>query len=514
MPDSYEVLYSKYQRALASVRELERQKEFYEKELESLRDSSQQMEDSCRVLCETILKKDREIGKGKNDVWFKKNTTKLIQAAQESLERYFPSKEEMIRKLLEHAHARTQKIASLMVQIKEQEGKHAEEIRQKDEAIEKLRKIIGEGKEEAHEAEKIIEESTRKPTDLEHLMEVEEEDGDDLSDVVETALDDQAIHEDIITYVAPGPKVKLQENSRENVKKKIHEVANRHVENVEICARGLKDLSKHIIKVMGETGISELTPLIVEARLRNNDIPSDSRIKAYICEMRKNIREEKDTGNGGNAIIETYKCPAPGSGNLMLYKLSPLGRDIFHYLFGKDAVEPEMERIRKAHDNYEHGYGIKKTAILIKNMECVREWQADIIFLTRRKEYVVQISENEKYIPDIIITFLNKKGKEIRYYIEYETGKCNDSDFIAKCNKMAVVSPYINFVVPKNDEKAKLLAQVEKWRKQISNTRGYIWSYPKIVIRVATFKELQDGDSRKSIPWPTETTINKPKDRG
>ena len=78
---------------------------------------------------------------------------------------------------------------------------------------------------------------------------------------------------------------------------------------------------------------------------------------------------------------------------------------------------------------------------------------ADVVYMTRAKEYTVKTGENSSYIPDIVIVYKGKNGQEYREYYEYETAKCQGKDFFAKCNKMASFTRFINIIVPGKPEK-------------------------------------------------------------
>ena len=140
MADNYAVLYSKYQRSMVAVSDLEQQRDRYQKELDRMTKESKQIEKNVRTLCETILKKDRETGDGSREVWFRKSLLELVADAQDSLERYFPGIEGMLRSLLEHNEQRTKMIAELKRQLKDSESKaeerYSEMEKRKDAVIE------------------------------------------------------------------------------------------------------------------------------------------------------------------------------------------------------------------------------------------------------------------------------------------------------------------------------------------------------------------------------------------
>ena len=85
MADNYAVLYSKYQRSMVAVSDLEQQRDRYQKELDRMTKESKQIEKNVRTLCETILKKDWETGDGSREVWFRKSHLALVADAQDSL---------------------------------------------------------------------------------------------------------------------------------------------------------------------------------------------------------------------------------------------------------------------------------------------------------------------------------------------------------------------------------------------------------------------------------------------
>ena len=152
--------------------------------------------------------------------------------------------------------------------------------------------------------------------------------------------------------------------------------------------------------------------------------------------------------------------------------------------------------------------------MLIKEMPYIKNLKAEVVYLTRDKEHTVKTGPNTAYIPDIVI-LINKDGKQQKRYIEYETGKCSDTDFYAKCNKIASFSKFINIVVPKNEAKEEVIRRIEKWRNEITKDGAEFPRKDQIKIRISTYLELRDslknGEADSKFPWLWEKTISPPK---
>ena len=515
MGDSYTVLYGKYQRALIAIRNLEQQNELYRNDMENVRSEQKQIEKNIRTLCETILKKDKELKNEKNDVWFRMKLLEMISTAQESLERYFPNMEGLMKDLLKANENRRDYIKTLEKQIADQESawekKYQNMITSKESLIIELRERLEQGDRNIAEVDELIDNAQAELVNLDMPLgdayTVVEEVEDDIGQEVVDSIDSFYENGDIVLNIEKGPNVRLSESSNKKIQEKITDVKEYQEEKLNDYAEKLSKMQLMVLEIMGDTGKSEFASLYEEAKIRKPDIKSESSVRVALyglCKtVHKTVQKEK--------VIESIKCPAPGSANLILYYLTDLGKQLYYYIFSKTASIAEMELIKNHHSSLEHGYGIVKTAQMIQNMEYIKKNNAELIYLTRRKDYSVQISDNSSYIPDIVIVF-KKNGKEQKRYIEYETGKCTGLSFITKCNKIANFSRYLNFIVPNIEIKELLNNEIKKWRDMIVEP-GKFPGKGTIHIRIATFSELQNGNSKYNMPWPPETTISQPKNR-
>ena len=216
-------------------------------------------------------------------------------------------------------------------------------------------------------------------------------------------------------------------------------------------------------------------------------------------------------------VIKMTKVPIPGSPNFHVYELTKLGTDCFTFLFGKEPIESDAEAIRKQHTTLEHGYGIQRTAELIKTHPYTKSLQdSDVVYITRDKGNTIKTSQRRSYIPDIIIKYKNKDKEQKQQFIEYETGKCTVTDFADKCIKIACISKYINIIVPNNAAKSNTLEKINKFKKLAREDPSILQNIPKerkeMDFRLSTFLELKDSlkDNTEKKLWFYETVFTLP----
>ena len=386
-------------------------------------------------------------------------------------------------------------------------------VRIKDGTIAKLTDKLKTGRVDEEELKKIVNVGTAPKADISmplttDVVEFEAEDGDQMDrEIVEAA---EVMYEagEIVVPAKHGPRVRVTDKTKDAVKRKIKKIEEKQGEKVSKYAQRLSDPQKLLIRVIGETGYSELDQILKKAKEEYPELKSESSLRASMHGLMVDIEEI------GGSVVSTVKTSIPGSNHFCIYELSSVGRDIYAYLFAKEAAESEASMIRKAHGTIEHGYGIQRTAMLIKEMPYIKNLKAEVVYLTRDKEHTVKTGPNTAYIPDIVI-LINKDGKQQKRYIEYETGKCSDTDFYAKCNKIASFSKFINIVVPKNEAKEEVIRRIEKWRNEITKDGAEFPRKDQIKIRISTYLELRDslknGEADSKFPWLWEKTISPPK---
>lgn len=519
MTDSYQVLKGKYAMALSSIRELEQERDNVIQQIKKMQDERAQLDKSTKYLCETILKKERE--KNGETPWFKLPLPEMIAEAQTSLENYFPSMEKLYKRLLAFNGERTETIARLNQDIDKMKETHKKELEEqaayKDKIIESLKEKLKTGRLDDEGISKVI--SSVKVPKIENIdmnpasVSFSEEETDGLDEVIRESA---SVFHDNKEYSGPikkAPPVKNTKKTKDATREAIEKASQKQTSEAEKSAKKLKDAQKLTIRLMGETGFSAVPDLIKVCAKSFPDIPAKSRITAAMQTLTK--EDKWSAGEWPGKLVEPIKCPVPGSTNFYVYRLSAEGQDVYRYLFGKEPVEPEMNLILKNHSSLEHGYGIKKAAELLMDAKYVKKLQADVVYMTRAKEYTVKTGEKSSYIPDIVIVYTGKNGSQYRVYYEYETAKCQGTDFYAKCYKIASFSRFVNILVPGKDEKEIILKELEQWKSMcLEGEYPFKWDRP-VEGRVLTYAELKsqsDKEDLQQVEW-TRVIISRPRPR-
>ena len=202
---------------------------------------------------------------------------------------------------------------------------------------------------------------------------------------------------------------------------------------------GLTDLEWYIIEFVGTTGISEKPIILDNLMAKFGEIASNTKIRKAL----KSLSDKQ--------VLIEYKVQT-GFRWFNLDELSVDGELLFKGRFGKDAVESEMSKIRRAHDNIDHGYGIKDTAKLLSEKLGYSSVTID------RQANFIKLDETHSSIPDIIAV---KDGKT--FYFEYECANHHSNDFDDKCHKLSMITDSLYFICPNNEACAKLEKQIKHW---------------------------------------------------
>ena len=257
-----------------------------------------------------------------------------------------------------------------------------------------------------------------------------------------------------------------------------------HTINLKEFEEKLDPASWDIIEIMGKEGTSIYSD--IEAKIiQNNPLISTSKCRTCIGVL--------------TSMGLTKKEPVlnPLKGRFYIYALTDTGARIYQDRYQEIPVISEMERIATEHDNCGHGYGIKFVADLIREEGDYKE-VSDV-----NRKHPISCGNGVEYIPDIICT--EENGHKM--YIEYECVNHTQSNFNAKCNKMACITDVLNFIVPNNADVAKIRQQISRWienqgQKALSHiTVRVIGAYQ---LRDTNMKELKNNKSWKLVFKPGE----------
>jgi hypothetical protein len=466
----YKTLLSKYNVAVARCRDLEEQNrtntQHWKAEVTELKSDL----DSARELCQIILSKDHdEMTIGKGDSFYSTPTAQLITRTIKSYRDYCEGTTNLLKGIHKESERRRAHIESLEDQIKQHIAGNAVEFEiseTSEQEIEKSKKspeYLGTSKTvkaaaEAGKIDIIIEESKDTEVEIDGEMRQVQE----LVNISEQAK----LVPNAVPIRDSAKKVKRIEEARENV-------AMPHMVNLMDYEKKFTEVMWMILEVIGREGLSKYPE--IEKRVKEMDsnlTDSPIRKSTAVLENMKMLSKETLTGLPLTSVV----C---------VYMLTDTGERLYKYKFGKSPVLSEATKVRKEHDNLDHGYGILEMESILRDTGRYKEIR--VFNRSRPKE----LPDGFKYIADIVCVPNNAKFEE---YIEYERGNHTQADFNAKCNKMCKFTRYLNFVVPNRDILLKKLKpQVDAWIQ----SRGQE-SIRTIKVRLTTPPELKDKNVKNA----------------
>ena len=519
MGDKLQIIKAKYQMALVSIREAEQERDDLKKQLEAQKEQSQKIEKSTKYLCETILKKkkvdDKEVA------WFKLELSEMIKEAQSSIEQYFPSIQKMLEKLLENNSGYIKEIHELKKELEQEKSRYKELARQNmkhrariEQLEEQIRKGVPAGSQNIVSTTKSINQKSADTAPDTETMEFIEESHESMKEEVEQSLPMFRSAGEIEAHIPKGPGVKNSEATKKATKETLENETEKRKSYVAKVAEGLNEQQGFAIQIIGETGFSRTPFMITYCKKFYPDIPSKSRIitglKDISLELPKDAEGKLDP-TADYMIEKRFASNVGGCPKLHVYRLSFLGEDIYRYLFNKDPKVSEMTELLRHHSSIEHGYGIANTAAVFKDIKFVKDSKGKVFYLTKNKKFIIPVKDDSSFIPDIVITYQGNDSKEHTEYIEYETGECNDTNFIKKCNKIGIVCRMINVIVPSKGVMEDTYDKALKWKKYIIEN-GYPFNFEKVAVRILSFDNLKKQSDIKSfheLTWDQIVEVRK-----
>lgn len=423
-------------------------------------------EDLIRDLCTTILAKDRnEMVLGKPYTWKKLSLNDLITKAKNSYKEYTLERSRILGETLDLAETRRQEAESLADQLAQLmqnatlTGADSDIVQEAQKSVDKI-KAPNALKEAAQSGgvEMLIEddkdalyEANGEMKTMEELMNIAEE---------------VAISANAVPVVPSSKKNNRLEQARENAMLA-------HVVDLQKYIDEFNDEMWAIVEIIGSLGIPKYND--IEAKIKEKYDMKDSKIRTAIKAL-SNMR-----------VVSQTKINLPLSPNVFLFNLTDIGQRIYKSKFNQKPVQNELDRVIAEHDNAEHGYGILDIEKVLKE----KGYYQEISSFNRSNP--IQLGNGKSFVPDLVC----KRGK-FTEYIEYERGHHTQNDFNAKCNKMAQVTRYLNFVVPNQDTVKTIMRQVDSWAEK----RGQK-SLEGIKLRISTSFAIRKSDE-KGIMWIVE----------
>ena len=267
------------------------------------------------------------------------------------------------------------------------------------------------------------------------------------------------------------PPIELTAKTKKNQKRasEAAKTSNIAMIDIEKLKEGLTDRRWAIIKAIGTTG--HCTPKDIYYDIYKEDYGEASAAQASKFKI--------DVHNLYLAnIVLQEQIANPLNPRMCIYSLSATGTILYKQKYNTDPVENVRAAIIRDHDNLNHGFGVLTLAEVIASASEIVSVSSD------RKANTIKLHTGDTYIPDIV-------AKTNRYtaYFEYERGTHNQTNMQIKLNRMALVTSYINIVVPETGACKEVNKKVEKWIQ----ARGGPGCLPKHTVRITTLKKMRDA---------------------
>lgn len=472
----YNQLLSEYQRLKANLESLTECLNQRTEQWQKKQGYYDNLEKHSRMLCEEILAKDSsEMRLGSEYSWSKVDAIELIDKAIQSYGKYNKDRTDLMNKISNISEERLNMIKAL-----------------EDEIIYYKQKNLGSLSEteieEMAEKENSNNSTSNTHTQREDINYVVEEDSDfDTTD--ETAVKD-SVH--LNESYSDDKKYKTKSGrTHKKSEKRVEYEKTTTKDEVVTATKGLnelmgqiKDVGFGIINVIGQTGVSEKKGIhkLVEEELKKEI--SDGHITTAIKSL-----------VGLDVLVENM-VNLPVRPKFCLYTLTSTGVRIYKAKHGELPVLSEYDMIIKAHDNAEHGYGIKELLEILKNKKIYTGLTMD------RKKCSIKISGVGEYIPDIV-----GKYNDMPVYFEYERGTHSQKDFDVKLDKILYVTKIVNIVAPNVDTAIKHInPKIENYIKR----KGKV-SLKNVVFRVGVMRTINNTELKliNNDDWQYIFDVNK-----
>lgn len=480
--DSYEILFMKYQRAVARLKEERELAKQREEQWNEYRIRFEVICDLTSSFCKRVLCRDRtSLDDDGKYSWSGLPIEELIRKAEKEYDLYNDRRKKLLQEIMDVAEDRRIEIEGLKDELAYYRA-HTEnasdylvykESRDEEDNLKSVISKAGKNIKSAVESGVIDASAYRESLVRGDVIIVEEDDDFDLDDDVLPAVVVQSGKEHIDKkQKKKGKKGKsieaglVEETIKDSIQSKITHTSMSVVDSkrfrkmaeesrkkavtsaskelsVKVNER-LNDNDRFVLRIIGSSGMSfikDISEECVRAAKEEQRLISDKAVRASAATLvLLNF-----------AASEEINTPY---GNMKLFWLTKEGEYAYKYLYKNDAAVSERSRIIKEHDNTVHGYSILRLAEHIRKTGYFK----DVQIYNRQSAIYINQETRQCYVPDIICS--TDAGK---IYIEYEIGNHNDANFNDKCDKMLIATGQVNFIVANKAGAEKMIERLVKW---------------------------------------------------
>ena len=218
-------------------------------------------------------------------------------------------------------------------------------------------------------------------------------------------------------------------------------------ENITDYINNLSTNQEFILGVIGKTGLSRNPDL--RDYLTNHEEGSQIYVKTKRFDyqsMSNDVAILRDKG-----ILLDDKLSLGGNGgssSMIIFELSDVGKQCFKMVFKDNPVIAEKRRIVEHHSSLEHGYLIKDSAKVFREM--------GMTVHTDLSKVTFKIDNKTRKVFDFLVE--DKEGKTM--HIEVERGTHTKEDFFYALDKIYQITKEFYFITPNENVKTKKTKQM------------------------------------------------------
>jgi hypothetical protein len=497
----YNVLLNKFNRLVASHKDLEQQNAAKTNELRSLERDTNITLGHVRNLCEEILAKDpNEMVLGRGYSWGSLPINVLVQKAASAFKVYNAGRTDLMKRLYSESEQRRieneglqSQIESLMINGRSVSQPKSDDYEETGEIepdkintaeITPIDDVAPVNSESIRNAPYKIQQAVKSGA-IEAII----EEDNDLTDRDEADINEAVRLSDALTsqmkdiHIPVHPSNKKAKQQHEHEEKK----AEAFMVNLTEYKEKMTDIAWLVLDAIGAFGLSRYAEietktieLFESSGLREEYIQKKKSVSITGGRVRTTIQSMENLG-----VVQREVIATPMISKLIVYSLAPMGTHLYKDKTSKDPVLSERDKVVAEHDNIEHGFSIRAVAEMFETSGHFKSVCCD-----PAKNRMV-LEGDIVYVPDIVT-----QGKFKNYY-EYERGLHIQNNFNIKMNKVCKVTNFVNIITSNKENVAFLSKQVRKW---IESRGGYKALSGKKV-RITTAISLKDKNPDQTENW-------------
>jgi len=403
------------------------------------------IDEMARGLCQKILDKDsREIVLGSSHSWSSMSSEQMIESATKSYKAYCEKRTKDMQKI----------------------GKYASELSEKYEDLLEKHLALKKTLEAYEQAESMVSDGRRKQ--IKDALNGKTKIGDVEVATIEEPDDEDEEKTTTVKTSSKNPTAKEKEK-KETTSSTPYVSEGELEKSIRLLIPAMSDAEKQVLKLIGD-GMS------VSVEIKNA-------IKSSVSVSTSARCLSSLTNDGYIECVPNISFP--GTKGSALVRLTKKGRVAYKLITGDEPNEPEMDRIRRVHATYEHGYGIRACARLLDKSG---RYKTVNMFPDK-----IKAGDGTIYIPDLVCMRIDENGNKAVEYFEFERCKQKNVEYFTKFGKMSSITEEINVIVANPSEHDKMQRLLAAW----ANAKADVPSYAHKTIRLTNYNRIKDCIEKK-----------------